>query len=144
MTFVQIESMVKQDHAHLPLSWCLFLIRNVGELSLALVLADGIGSAKIFEVNMTHTTRHPSKKPLLFPVPQDDVEERILAWIHGIVQSNYQLVGALERLRHSYKALLAGKPVTDAEKSLWQVEVAVKGAERSKGALDSERGPDRA
>jgi hypothetical protein len=100
-------------------------------------LVGGIASGKIFEVNMTHTTRYPKKKPLLFPVPQDDVEERILTWIRGIVQSNHQLVGVLERLRHSYKALLAGKPVTDSEKILWQVEVAVKDAEKSKKALDS-------
>jgi hypothetical protein len=97
-------------------------------------------------VNMAYTTRMANKKPLLFPVPQDDVEERLLTWIRGIVQSNHELVGVLERLRHSYKALLAGNPVTDAVAILWQIEVALKDAERSKNALALGllRGPDSA
>jgi hypothetical protein len=95
-------------------------------------------------VNMTYATTSPNKKPLRFPVPHDDVTTRLLSWVRGIVQSNHELVDALERLRFSYKALLAGKSVRDAEQVLWQAEVALKDAERSKNALapDSRRGSD--
>jgi hypothetical protein len=95
---------------------------------------------------MTYTTKPPNKKPpLRFPEPQDDAT-RLLTWVRGIIQSNHELVDALEHLRHSYKALLGGTSVTDAQAILWQVDVALKVAERSKTALapDSTRGPHRA
>jgi hypothetical protein len=95
---------------------------------------------------LTDTTIPPNKKPLRFPVAQDDVTTRLLSWIRGIVQSNQELVSALERLRLSYEVLLAGTSVTDAEAILWQVEVALKGAERSRNslALNSSQGTGRA
>lgn len=95
---------------------------------------------------MTYTTRPSNKKPLRFPVPHDDDTTRLLSWLRGIVKSNHELKSALERLRLSYNVLLAGTFVTDAEAILWQVEVALKDAERSKNALapDSTRGPHRA
>jgi hypothetical protein len=51
---------------------------------------------------------------------------RLLSWI---------LVDELERLRSVYKAPLAVTSVRDAGPILWQVEVALKDAERSKNAL---------
>jgi hypothetical protein len=109
-------------------------------------LADTINRDHLQGVNMTYAARPPNKKPIRFPVPQDDVAARLLSWIRGTVQSNYELVGALERLRHSYRALLAGTSVPDSEAILWQVEVALKDAERTKNALalDPLRRPDRA
>ena len=86
---------------------------------------------------MTDSTRPLKKKLLTLPVPQDDVETQLLIWIRGVVQSNHELVGAMKRLRNSYKALLAGKSVTDAEEILWQVEVALMDTERSKDMLAS-------
>jgi hypothetical protein len=87
---------------------------------------------------MTDSTRPLNKKLLTLPVPQDDdVETQLLIWIRGVVQSNHELVGAMKRLRHSYKALLAGKSVTDAEDILWQVGVALMGTEESKNVLAS-------
>jgi hypothetical protein len=86
---------------------------------------------------MTDSTRPLKKKLLTLPVPQDDVETQLLIWIRGVVQSNHALVGALKPLRNSYKALLAGKSVTDAEEILWQVEVALLDTERSKNVLAS-------
>jgi hypothetical protein len=86
---------------------------------------------------MTDSTRLLKKKLLTLPVPQDDVETQLLIWIRGVVQSNHELVGAMKRLRHSYKALLAGKAVTDAEEILWQVEVTLTDTERSKDVLAS-------
>jgi hypothetical protein len=84
---------------------------------------------------MTDSTRPLKKKLLTLPVPQDDVETKLLTWIRGVVWSNYDLIGTMKRLRHSYKALLAGKSVTDAEEILWQVKVALMDTERSKNVL---------
>jgi hypothetical protein len=84
---------------------------------------------------MTYAPRPPNKKPLRFPVPHDDVTTRLLNWIRGVIQSNHELVDALERLRFSYKEHLAGRSLRDAETILWQVEFALKNAERSKNAL---------
>jgi hypothetical protein len=86
---------------------------------------------------MIDSTRPLKKKLLTLPVPQDDVETQLLTWIRGVVRSNHDLIGAVKRLRHSYKALLAGKSVTDAEEILWQVEVALMDTERSRNVLAS-------
>jgi hypothetical protein len=93
---------------------------------------------------MTNAARPPNKKTLQFPVPQDDATTRPLSWIRGIVQINHAFADAF--LRFSYKALLAGTSARDGEPVLWQVELALKNAERSKKALtpDSLRGSDRA
>jgi hypothetical protein len=69
---------------------------------------------------MTDSTRPLEKKLLTLPVPQDDdVETQLLIWIRGVVQSNHELVGAMKRLRHSYKALLAGKSVAIANAKVY-------------------------
>jgi hypothetical protein len=70
-----------------------------------------------------------------FPGSQDSVEAKLLSWIRGVVQSNDQLVDALERLRCSYKVLQKGKSVPEIAEILWQVEVALSDAERSRNAL---------
>jgi cytoskeletal protein CcmA (bactofilin family) len=70
------------------------------------------------------------QEPLRFPVPHDNVTTRLLRWIRGIVQSNHEVVDAV-----LFKALLAGTSVKDAEPILWQVEVALKDAERPNNAL---------
>ncbi len=92
---------------------------------------------------MPRTKRPSPNKVLEFPVPQDDVGPQLLSWVRGVVRSNDEFVPALERLRRSYNVLLAGKPVTDAEEILWQVEGALKDAERSKNmfAPDSASNP---
>jgi hypothetical protein len=86
---------------------------------------------------MTDSTRPLKRKLLTLPVPQDDVETQLLNWVRGVVQSNHELVGVMKRLRHSYKTLLAGKSVIDAEEILWRVEVALMDTERSKNVLAS-------
>jgi hypothetical protein len=98
-------------------------------------LSDTINNDHSAGGKLTYTTRPLNKKPLQFPVAQDDVATRLLDWIRGIVQSNQELVSALDRLRLSYEALLAGTSVTDTEAILWQVEVALKDAERSRKGL---------
>jgi hypothetical protein len=85
---------------------------------------------------MTYAERPPNKKLLRFPVIHEDIHTRLVSWIRGIVESNHELVDALQQLRSSYEALLAGTSVRDAELIMWQVEVALKNAERAKTALE--------
>jgi hypothetical protein len=54
-------------------------------------------------------------------------------WIREVAASNNELVDALNRLRLSYKVLLAGEPVTDAHEILRQVEGALRSAGKAKG-----------
>jgi hypothetical protein len=95
---------------------------------------------------MTNAKKLTDKKLLGFPTTRESVEVKLLGWIRGILQSNDQLVDALEHLRRSYKALQTGKSVPDAANVLWQVEVALSDAERSRTALalKSSQGPGKA
>jgi len=85
---------------------------------------------------MSHAKK-PSNKLLEFSIPPDRIGLQLVTWVRGIVKSNNELVSALSRLRRSYKALLAGMPVTDAEELLWQVEGALQEADRCKNAFAS-------
>jgi hypothetical protein len=84
---------------------------------------------------MTNAKKLRDKKLLGFPAPRESVETKLLGWIRGVLQSHDQLVDALEQLRRSYKVLQTGKPVPDAAQVLWQVEVALSDAQRSRNAL---------
>jgi hypothetical protein len=92
---------------------------------------------------MSNAKKLPDKKVLEFPTSRESVETKLLSWIRGVVQSNDQLVEALERLRRSYKVLQTGRSVPDAAEILWQVEVALSDAQRSRNALslESSQGP---
>jgi hypothetical protein len=84
---------------------------------------------------MTNAKKSPGKKLLGFPDSQDSAETKLLRWVRGVVLSNDQLVDALERLRSSYKVLQTGNSVPDAAETLWEVEAALRDAERSRSAL---------
>jgi len=81
---------------------------------------------------MSHAKKPSNEKVLEFTLPQDGIGPQLVRWVRGVVKSNNELVSALERLRRSYKTLLAEKPVTDAEEILWQVEGALGCAEKSR------------
>jgi hypothetical protein len=85
---------------------------------------------------MSHAKKPLNNKVLEFTVPQDGIGPQLVSWVRGVVKSNNELVPALERLRRSYKMLLAGKPVTDAEEILWQVDGALKDAEAARNFFD--------
>jgi hypothetical protein len=85
---------------------------------------------------MSHAKKPSNDQVLEFTVPQDGIGPQLVSWVRGVVRSNNELVPALERLRRSYKMLLAGKPVTDAEEVLWQVDGALKDAEASRNFFD--------
>jgi hypothetical protein len=80
---------------------------------------------------MNDMKKPPGSELLEFAVPQD-VEGQLVNWIRGVVESNNELVDALNRLRLSYRALLAGEPVTDAHEILRQVEGALRSADKAK------------
>jgi hypothetical protein len=79
--------------------------------------------------------KKPLNRVLEFTVPRDGIGRQLVSWVRGVVKSNDELVHALTRLRRSYKELLAGKPDTDAEAILWQVEGALQEAGRSKNLV---------
>jgi hypothetical protein len=76
-----------------------------------------------------------SSKVLQFAVPRLAAEEHLEQWIRGIVQSNSDMENALERLRNSYKAMLAGKPLTDADEILMAVETALGSVEKTRNLI---------
>jgi hypothetical protein len=75
---------------------------------------------------MDHVKKPPGKELL-----ESAVEMQLINWIRAVTESNDELVCALNRLRLSYKALLAGEPVTDAQEILRQVEGALRSATKA-------------
>jgi hypothetical protein len=82
-------------------------------------------------VKMYRVNRPSHRKLIALPVTQESIETQLALWVRELVQRNSKLVPALERLRCSYSLLQTGKPVTDAEDVLWQVERALKHVEIS-------------
>ena len=89
---------------------------------------------------MSNAKKPSNQKVLEFTMPQDGIGPQLVRWVRGVVKSNNELVPALERLQRSYKVLLAGKPVTDAEEVMWQVEGALRDAKQSANFIASHSG----
>jgi hypothetical protein len=70
---------------------------------------------------------------LSFPIPGETTDNQTDHLICRILQSNDSLSTALENLRNSYKAMMVGKPVENADEILTQVESALKQAENVMG-----------
>ena len=81
---------------------------------------------------MAESKEPTSEKVLEFAVPQAAIERQIEDWLQRIVESNDELVVVMERIRDSYRALLAGKPVKDDDEILAQVETALQNAAGAK------------
>jgi hypothetical protein len=64
--------------------------------------------------DMNETKKPPSSETGF----RQDVEMKLVNWVRGVAESNDELVHALNRLRVSYKVLLSGEPVTDAQEIL--------------------------
>ncbi len=58
-----------------------------------------------------------SCKVLPFVVPEASREGQLEKWFRGVIQSNHELIAALERLRDSYQ-LLMQKPVSEADQAV--------------------------
>jgi hypothetical protein len=64
--------------------------------------------------------------------PKETINAQLEAWISGIVQSNEAPVAALERLRDSYTAMIAGGSVTDDSKEIKdKVDEALRNADKA-------------
>jgi hypothetical protein len=77
-------------------------------------------------------SKRQNEKVLECAVPQEIIETQTENWIRGTLESNIALEAALERIRHSYKLIQAGKPAKDADEILAQVEAALKNAKKAK------------
>src|ERR1700678_3234773 len=69
-------------------------------------------------VKMRHVNKPSDSKLIEFTATQESIERQLAVWIQELVQSNSELVPALQRLRRSYRVLRSGKPVTDVEEVL--------------------------
>jgi hypothetical protein len=78
-------------------------------------------------------SRKASCKVLPFVAPQPSLEGRLEKWFRGVMQSNEDLMAALERLRDAYKVRLAERAVTEADQVvLLAVEVTLNNARNAK------------
>jgi hypothetical protein len=74
-----------------------------------------------------------SCKVLQFATPQASVEGELEKWFRGVMKSNHDLVFALERLRDSYKQLLGGRAVSEANQAvLMAVEITLRDARNAR------------
>jgi hypothetical protein len=70
---------------------------------------------------------------LQFTTPQASVEGELEKWFRGVMKSNHDLVFALERLRDSYKQLLGGRAVSEANQAvLMAVEITLRDARNAR------------
>jgi hypothetical protein len=80
-------------------------------------------------------SKKPSGNEFAFALPQEMIERQMENWVRGVLESNDELAKVLKRLRDSYCALLAGKPVKADDKILAQIEAVLQGAERAKNLV---------
>ena len=74
-----------------------------------------------------------SGKILHFATPQVSTEGELEKWFRGVMQSNHDLISALERLRDSYKGLLVQKSITEADHAvLMAVEITLRNARNAR------------
>ena len=84
-------------------------------------------SEKMIESN------NPPCKVLPFVAPAPAIEGKLEKWFRGVMRSNHDLISALERLRDSYKGLLAQKTLTEADQAvLLAVEITLKDARNAR------------
>jgi hypothetical protein len=73
-----------------------------------------------------------SGKVVQFAMPQPSREDQLEKWFRGVMQSNRDLVTALERLRDSYKVLLTKRPVSEADHAILKaVEIILNSAKNA-------------
>jgi hypothetical protein len=56
-------------------------------------------------------------KVLPFAAPQPSREGQLEKWFRGVIQSNHDLIAALERLRDSYQGLMQ-KPASENDQAI--------------------------
>ncbi len=81
---------------------------------------------------MSNPIKAPAKV-LQFEQPKSSVEGELEKWFRGVMQSNHDLMSALERLRDSYKGLVAQRTVSEVDTSvLVAVEVTLRNARNAR------------
>jgi hypothetical protein len=80
-------------------------------------------------------SKKPCGKEFEFALPQEMIEHQMENWVRGVLESNDELAKVLKRLRDSYCALLAGKPVKADDHILAQIEAVLLGAARAKNLV---------
>jgi hypothetical protein len=81
---------------------------------------------------MLKPTKAPGKV-LPFVTGAPSPEGQLEKWFLGVMQSNRDLISALERLRDSYKMLLADKVVGEADQAvLLAVEITLRNARNAR------------
>jgi hypothetical protein len=74
-----------------------------------------------------------SGKILPFVSGQPSPEGQLEKWFLGVMQSNHDLISALERLRDSYQRLLADKGLGESEQAvLLAVEITLRNARNAR------------
>jgi hypothetical protein len=72
-------------------------------------------------------------KVLPFVTPQSSHDGKLEKWFRGVIQSNQDLMTALERLRDSYQALLKEKPFHEADQAvLLAVQITLNDARKAR------------
>ena len=59
-----------------------------------------------------------SHKVLPFVPAKPSHDGKLEKWFRGVIQSNHDLMTALERLSDSYKGLLGGNPMTERDQAV--------------------------
>jgi hypothetical protein len=77
-------------------------------------------------------SNNPPCKVLPFVAPEVSGEGKLEKWFRGVIQSNYDLVTALERLRDSYEKK-AKKPLTEGDRAvLLAVQITLQNAKNAR------------
>jgi hypothetical protein len=75
----------------------------------------------------------PTGKVIPFVTGQPSPEGQLEKWFRGIIQSNNDLICALEQLRDSYRNLFAGKMLGEADQAvLLAVEITLRNAKNAR------------
>ncbi len=64
------------------------------------------------------TTKRSHKVLPFVPAKPSHEEGKLEKWFRGVIQSNHDLITALERLSDSYKGLLGGEPMTERDQAI--------------------------
>ncbi len=87
---------------------------------------------QVCEGLMSNTKKAPAKV-LQFEQPKEAAEGELEKWFRGVMQSNHDLMSALERLRDSYKGLLARQSVIELDTAvLMAVEITLRNAKNAR------------
>jgi hypothetical protein len=96
------------------------------------VLLSPQGQLHIWQSKQMIKSNNPPCKVLPFVAPVASTEGKLEKWFRGVIQSNYDLMTALERLRDSYEQK-AKKPLSEADQAvLLAVQITLQNAKNAR------------